>query len=75
MEKELNKIKQEIKKQFGDSTDLVFRLIKTKEQELMYVYLESVTSDDKVSNFLMKDLGYYVRNKKEKNFDSLSIIN
>jgi spore germination protein len=71
MEKELNKIKQEIKKQFGDSTDLVFRLIKTKEQELMYVYLESVTSDDKVSNFLMKDLGYYVRNKKEKNFDSL----
>ena len=64
MEKELNKIKQEIKKQFGDSTDLVFRLIKTKEQELMYVYLESVTSDDKVSNFLMKDLGYYVRNKK-----------
>ena len=44
MEKELNKIKQEIKKQFGDSTDLVFRLIKTKEQELMYVYLESVTS-------------------------------
>ena len=56
MEKELNKIKQEIKKQFGDSTDLVFRLIKTKEQELMYVYLESVSIDDKVSNFLMKDI-------------------
>lgn len=71
VEKEIEKIEKTIKKAYGDSSDLVFRKIKTKDQEIMYVYLESVSSDDKVSNFLMKDLSYYVKNKKEKIFDNL----
>lgn len=71
MEKDIKNIEKQIKKEFGDSSDLIFRTIKTKEQELLYVYLESVSSDDKVSDFLMKDLSYYVKNKKEKSFESL----
>lgn len=71
MEKEIEKIEKQIKKEYGESSDLIFRKIKTKDQELLYVYLESVSSDDKVSDFLMKDLSYYVKNKKEKNFDNL----
>lgn len=40
----------------GDSPDLTIRNIKIINKNIGYMYLESVTSDDKVSNFLMKSI-------------------
>lgn len=71
MEKSIKKIEEIIKKEYGNSSDLVFRKIKIKNKQLMYVYLESVSSDDKVSDFLMKDVSDYVKNKKLNLFDNL----
>ena len=45
-----------IKEQMGYSSDIVEREINNK---LSYVYLESVSSDDKISNFLLKSITRY----------------
>lgn len=71
MEKSIKKIEEIIKKEYGNSSDLIFRKITIKNKQLMYVYLESVSSDDKVSDFLMKDVSDYVKNKKLNLFDNL----
>lgn len=42
-----------IKKALGNSSDIVIRQI---SNELSYIYLESVSSDDKISNFLLKSI-------------------
>ena len=39
-----------------NSSDLVSRLIIKNNMQIGYIYLESVTSDDKVSNFLNKSI-------------------
>lgn len=68
---DIQKIEKYIKNEFGNSSDLVFRKIKIKNKTVMYVYLSSVTSDDKVSDFLMKDLSSYFKNKKTNFFDNV----
>ncbi len=45
-----------IKEQMGNSSDIIEREISKK---LTYVYLESVSSDDKISNFLLKSIVHY----------------
>lgn len=55
-----------IKEKLGNSTDIVTRNI----ENISYIYLESVSSDDKISNFLNKSL----LNIKTFN-DLLSLIN
>lgn len=60
----IDEIKQYIDKSYNHSSDLVLRKIKIKNNELLYAYLESVSSDDKISDFLMKDLGSYVKDNK-----------
>ena len=45
-----------IKKTYQDSSDVVSRKIKKKRKKLGYVYLESVSSDDKISEFLNKSI-------------------
>lgn len=52
----INKIEKEIKTKYGNSSDLVFRKINIGLNKILYVYLESVSSDDKVSDFLVKRL-------------------
>lgn len=42
----------EIKKRLGNSSDIIVRQI----NEISYIYLESVSSDDKISNFLNKSI-------------------
>lgn len=71
MEKDIKLIEEKIKQEYGNSSDLVFRKINIKNKSLLFVYLESVSSDDKVSDFLMKDLSDYVKNKKLKSFDDI----
>lgn len=58
-----------INKALGESSDIVNRKIKINNTFIGYVYLESVSSDDKVSDFLMKGLNYI----KKTNIDNLTI--
>lgn len=60
----LEKIEKYIKDSYHNSSDLVIRNIKIKDKKILYVYLESVSSDDKISNFFMKDISSYVKEKK-----------
>lgn len=60
---DLNNIENYIKKKYGNSSDIITRKIKIKNSEILYVYLESVSSDDKISDFLMKDINKYVKSK------------
>ena len=41
-----------IKEKFGNSSDIVTRSI----NNISYIYLESVSSDDKISDFLNKSI-------------------
>ena len=61
---DLNIIEKYIKDKFGNSSDIITRKINLKDNEILYVYLESVSSDDKISNFLMKDINKYIKNNK-----------
>lgn len=48
----MNKNISEIKRKLGNGSDIVVRNLKN----ISYIYLESVSSDDKVSNFLLKSI-------------------
>lgn len=77
----MNQIKKKIDKNFkiieedlGSSSDIVKRKINIKKETVGYIYLESVSNDDKISNFFMKDVSSYVKGKKtffEELFESL----
>lgn len=74
----MNQIKRKIDQNFdmitdelGNSGDIVKRKINIKNEEIGYVYLASVSSDDKISNFFMKDISSYVKGKKRKFFEEL----
>ena len=45
-----------IEEKYGQSNDIVKRNIKFQKKDIGYIYLESVSSDDKISNFFMKDI-------------------
>ena len=45
-----------IKNTYDDSSDIVYRIMKKKNKSLGYIYLESVSSDDKISEFLNKSI-------------------
>lgn len=47
---------QYIKKMNNNSSDIVYRIIKRRNKIIGYIYLESVSSDDKISNFLNKSI-------------------
>lgn len=47
-------ILKKIKKMSGNSGDVVTRIIDKKRKKIGYIYLESVSSDDKISEFLNK---------------------
>lgn len=56
IDKTVNKVIENIKLMNGDSPDLTIRNINIMYKNIGYIYLESVSSDDKVSNFLMKSI-------------------
>ena len=67
----LKNIEKIIKEKYGNSSDLVFRYISKFSNSLMYVYLESVSSDDKISDFLVKNIS---NNNKNLFEDTLSFL-
>lgn len=69
--KNINKIEKTIKEKYGNSSDLVFRKMKLGPTYIMYVYLESVSSDDKISDFLVKKLSNFKKNIFENTIKSL----
>lgn len=56
IDNKVNKVIERIKLMNGDSPDLTIRNINIMYKNIGYIYLESVSSDDKVSNFLMKSI-------------------
>lgn len=71
LDKNIDKILETIQNKYGNSSDLVSRKIKINKKEILYIYLESVSSDDKISDFLMKDLGEYVKRDGHSFFENL----
>lgn len=66
---DIKKTIEYIKKKYGPSGDLVTRFIKIKRQTICYCFLESVSSDDKISDFFMKYIGNYI--KRQISFNNL----
>ena len=52
----MNKNIDMIKKNLGNSSDIVIRNL----ENISYIYLESVSSDDKISNFLLKSITKFI---------------
>lgn len=50
-----------IKNIYGNSGDIQNRIIKIKNKKIAYMYLESVSSDDKISDFLVKNISSLVK--------------
>lgn len=51
-----------IKAMNGNSSDITDRTIVIDKKNVSYIYLESVSSDDKISDFIGKSLSYDVKN-------------
>lgn len=62
----INENLETIKKEFGNTPEIVIRQIKKDNKDIAYIYFESVSSDDKISNFLMKSIN---------NIESKSLFN
>ena len=67
LDKSIKNIFDTIKKMNGNSSDIVTRTIEKKHNKIGYIYLESVSSDDKISNFLNKSI---IAIDKKNIFDS-----
>ena len=59
----IEKTLENIKKELNNSIDISSRIIKNKNKKIGYIFLESVASDDKISDFLVKAL----TNENKKN--------
>ena len=60
-------ILEKVKEMNGNSSDIATRIIKKNKNRIGYIFLESVSSDDKISNFLNKGI---IFNDKKKFFES-----
>lgn len=69
--KDIKKNLENIKKVYGNSGDLVDRIINIKRKKIAYIYLESVCSDDKISDFLMKNISGLVKENSLNIFKDL----
>ena len=58
IEKNINKIKS-----LNDSSDLIIRYINIKKRKIAYIFLEGNVSDDKISNYFMKNIDLIINSK------------
>ena len=63
----IEKVFETINKLNGKSSDIVTRIIKKNNNKIGYIYLESVSSDNKISDFLNKAI---MNMNKKRTFDS-----
>lgn len=66
IDKKIDTIFKYIAEISGNSSDVTTRIIKIAQKKVGYIYLESVSSDDKISDFLVKGLTFDAR---ETNFN------
>lgn len=69
--KNIKKNIENIKKAYGNSGDIIDRTINIKKKEITYIYLESVSSDDKISDFLMRNISELVKDNSLNLFKDL----
>lgn len=67
LDNNIDKIFENINQMNGKSSDIVTRIIEKNNYRVGYIFLESVSSDDKISDFLNKAL---INLDKKKLFDS-----
>ena len=67
LDNNINKIFETINRMNGNSSDIVTRIIEKNNKKIGYIYLESVSSDDKISDFLNKAI---INMNRRKPFDS-----
>lgn len=60
-----------IKKLYGNSDDLKNRIINIKKKKIAYVFIESVASDDKISDFLVKNISDLVKENSINLFNDI----
>ena len=61
---------ENIKKQLNKSADISSRILKIKNKKIAYIFLESLSSDDKISDFLVKSLTLETKNIKNTIYNS-----
>lgn len=71
IDKKVQLVIEKVEQMCGKSSDLSTRTIQMGSKNVAYLYLESVSSDDKISNFLGKSLSYDVKNKPYGIFDHI----
>ena len=71
VDKSLNVVINKIKKMGGNSDDITIRELSIGKEVIACIYLESVSSDDKISDFIMKSIGLEIRDRKKNIFDNL----
>lgn len=67
LDNKIGKIFEKINEMNGKSSDIVTRIIEKNHNRIGYIYLESVSSDDKISDFLNKAI---INMDRKKIFDS-----
>lgn len=67
----INTIIDKIKKMNGNSCDITTRIFKLKNTNVAYIYLESVSSDDKISDFLSRSISTDIKYKKINIFENI----
>ena len=56
LDNNIDTIFKKIKEMNGNSSDIATRIIEKNKNRIGYIFLESVSSDDKISNFLNKGI-------------------
>ena len=59
IEKNIDKVFLTIQKMNGKSSDIKKRKIEQDQHQIGILFLKSVSSDDKISDFLVKSLNYF----------------
>ncbi len=68
----MEKLIQRIKEEFADTPDIVFRKISTGINKYLYViYLETVSSSDKINDYILKNLTFFINKKNIRNLNKL----
>lgn len=68
LDNNIKEIFKTVKEVYGNSSDIVTRTIIKNKEEIGYIYLQSVSSDDKISDFLNKSI---IGLDKKKPFETL----
>lgn len=71
IDNKIEKVFNHIKKINGDSCDITTRTMKIGQKKVGYIFLESVSSDDKISDFLVKGLSFDIKTTKFNLFEKL----